>query len=96
MILRRNLLAAPLLLSALPARAQSPVPGKPIRFVVGFSAGGGTDTVARLIAARLTDLWHQSVVVENRAGAGGRNRCPRMLPRAVRPATTTQAATSPA
>ncbi len=72
MILRRNLLAAPLLLSALPARAQSPVPSKPIRFVVGFSAGGGTDTVARLIAARLSDLWHQSVVVENRAGAGGR------------------------
>jgi tripartite-type tricarboxylate transporter receptor subunit TctC len=69
---RRSLLAAPLLLTPQAARAQSPVPGKPIRFVVGFSPGGGTDTVARLLAAKLSDQWHQSVVVENRAGAGGR------------------------
>ena len=43
-----------------------------IRFLVGFSAGGGTDMVARLIAEKLRDVLGQTVIVENRAGAGGR------------------------
>src|SRR3546814_16924929 len=39
--------------------------------IVVFPAGGGTDIVARLIAERLTALWGQQVIVDNRGGAGG-------------------------
>ena len=46
-------------------------PVKPVRFVVGFPAGGSNDTVARIIAQKLTENWGQNVVVDNRAGAGG-------------------------
>ena len=46
-------------------------PVKPVRFVVGFPAGGSNDTVARIVAQKLTENWGQNVVVDNRAGAGG-------------------------
>ncbi|HUP96397.1 MAG TPA: tripartite tricarboxylate transporter substrate binding protein [Usitatibacter sp.] len=52
------------------AAAQS-WPTKPVKIVVPFAAGGATDVVARLLAQKLTDDWGQSVVVENRTGAGG-------------------------
>jgi tripartite-type tricarboxylate transporter receptor subunit TctC len=45
-------------------------PAKPIRIVVPQAAGGGTDILARHLAARMTDLYKQGVVVENRTGAG--------------------------
>jgi tripartite-type tricarboxylate transporter receptor subunit TctC len=52
------------------ASAQS-YPSKPIRMLVGFSPGGGTDVAARIIGRRLTEMWGQQVVTDNRAGAGG-------------------------
>jgi len=55
-----------------PARAQSDYPSRPIRLIVGFAAGGGNDIFARLVAAKASDILGQSIVVENRPGAGGR------------------------
>ena len=46
-------------------------PGKPIRLIVGYSAGGGVDAVARLLSARLPAVLGQQVLVENRTGATG-------------------------
>jgi tripartite-type tricarboxylate transporter receptor subunit TctC len=46
-------------------------PAKPIRMVVGFAPGGGTDLVARIIGQKLTESWGQAVLVDNRAGATG-------------------------
>ncbi|NKC30476.1 Bug family tripartite tricarboxylate transporter substrate binding protein [Falsiroseomonas selenitidurans] len=71
---RRALLAAAAPLPAAlasPALAQAPWPQRPIRLVVPFPAGGGTDVVARIYAAKMSELLGQPMVVENRAGAGG-------------------------
>jgi tripartite-type tricarboxylate transporter receptor subunit TctC len=46
-------------------------PSKPVRYVVPFPAGSGNDIVGRLISERLTRLWGQQVIVDNRAGASG-------------------------
>jgi tripartite-type tricarboxylate transporter receptor subunit TctC len=46
-------------------------PNRPVTLIVGFAPGGGTDTVARVMQKKLTEYLGQSVVIENRAGAGG-------------------------
>ena len=57
--------------AAIPLQAHAEFPERPVQMIVGFSAGGGTDTVARLVAEKLSEAWGQSVVVENRPGADG-------------------------
>jgi tripartite-type tricarboxylate transporter receptor subunit TctC len=67
------LAAAGLLFAAAPAHAQgvADYPNKPIRVIVSTAAGGGVDTVTRLVAERLRVKLGQTIVVENRGGAGG-------------------------
>src|SRR5918993_1650614 len=47
-----------------------PFPNKPVRMLIGPGAGGPTDVMARTYASKMTELWGQQVVVENRPGAG--------------------------
>ena len=65
-----GLAAASALMATLPALAQD-FPVKPVRIIVGQAAGGGMDTLARLIGTKLAEALQQAVVVENKVGAGG-------------------------
>src|SRR5215472_9762529 len=65
------LAAALMLAGAITAGAAQQYPDRPIKMLVGFSAGGGTDVAARIIAPTLGEALGQSVVVENRTGASG-------------------------
>ncbi len=67
--LKMGLLAATLMAST--AFAAQDFPTKPVRVIVPFSAGGATDIVARVVSQKLTEIWGQTLVVDNRAGAGG-------------------------
>ncbi|HNO42756.1 MAG TPA: tripartite tricarboxylate transporter substrate-binding protein, partial [Ottowia sp.] len=64
-------LSVSLLLPLTGSWAQSAYPNKPVRIVVQFAAGGGSDTLARAIADGLSRRLGQPVIVENKAGAGG-------------------------
>ena len=63
-----------LAVAANPVSAQTApnYPNKPLRFIIGFGAGGGTDLLARIVAQKLSDNVGQPVIVENRTGAAGR------------------------
>jgi tripartite-type tricarboxylate transporter receptor subunit TctC len=75
MINRRDLITgmavAPLMIRGAAAQGADWVPSRPIRLVVGFAAGGSTDTTGRLMAQALTAALPQPAVVENRVGAAG-------------------------
>lgn len=73
-MLRHDIQLLPALLAALAvmgAAAQEPYPAKPVRLIVPFAPGGGTDIVARVIAQKLTESFGKQVIVDNRAGGGG-------------------------
>ena len=53
------------------ANAQSAYPNKPIKLIVPYATGGGSDILARQIGVRLQNIWGQSIVVDNRPGASG-------------------------
>ena len=74
-MLRRKLAVLGMIVAALAvggaARAQEAFPTKPVRWIVPFPAGGPTDTLSRILTARLAEYWGQGVVVENKGGAAG-------------------------
>src|SRR5882672_8316067 len=67
----KTIAIAALLAAAQAGALAQTFPARPVRVVVAFPAGGGTDIVARLLAPKLTEAWGQQVIVDNRAGASG-------------------------
>ncbi len=67
----RRSLAAGLASLALPARAQGSYPERPVRVVIPYAAGGGADTVGRILFAKLGEILQQSFIIENRGGGAG-------------------------
>jgi tripartite-type tricarboxylate transporter receptor subunit TctC len=49
---------------------QQPYPNRPVRMIIGPAPGGAADAITRVIAASLSEVWNQQVVVDNRPGAG--------------------------
>ena len=60
--------------AALPVAAQSPLPAYPVktvRLIVPFPPGGSTETLARMLSVKLSEIWGQQIIIDNRPGAGG-------------------------
>src|SRR6266508_4222691 len=70
-MLPRMLLALAVAAALAPAALAQAYPAKPVRVIVTFPPGGTPDIYGRVMAAELQRIWSQSVVVENRTGAGG-------------------------
>jgi len=70
---RRTLIqgAAAVLAAPTAVFAQAGWPSGPVRIVVGFPPGGGTDALARVVGAKLTQMWGHQVIIETKAGAAG-------------------------
>jgi tripartite-type tricarboxylate transporter receptor subunit TctC len=68
---RLLLLTAVLSLASGGTAARAEFPDKPVRFILGFSPGGGVDIQARIVSDALQKKWGQTVVIESRAGANG-------------------------
>src|SRR3954465_577678 len=66
----RKIFAAALALCASLAWAQG-YPNKPVKIVVPFTAGSATDILGRTVGQKLSEIWNQPVIIENRPGAGG-------------------------
>jgi tripartite-type tricarboxylate transporter receptor subunit TctC len=60
-----------LLLASMGAAEAQAYPTKPVRYICPFPAGGGVDIVTRIVGTKLSEIWGQPVIVDNRAGAGG-------------------------
>lgn len=67
----RNIILLALVAFAAPAAAQDNFPSRPIRWIVPFPPGGPTDTLSRILAARLGDVWKPGIVIDNKGGAAG-------------------------
>jgi tripartite-type tricarboxylate transporter receptor subunit TctC len=68
---RRTLITATAATLAAPMLGAQTLPGGPVRIVVGFPPGGGTDVLARVVGQKLSVMWNIPVVIENKAGAAG-------------------------
>ena len=68
---RRTFVTAAAATLAVPMLHAQTLPSGPVRIVVGFPPGGGTDALARVVGQKLATMWNLSVVIENKAGAAG-------------------------
>jgi hypothetical protein len=68
---RAALVLAALAVIAAPVQAQGPFPDKPVKFVVPYPPGGGTDVIARIVQERFQHALGQPIVIDNRGGAAG-------------------------
>ena len=66
-----SVLSALVMASLIGQPAQAGFPERGVKIVVPFPAGGSNDVVARLVGTRLSELWGQPVVIDNRGGGGG-------------------------
>src|SRR5258706_15169335 len=67
----KTLIFAALAAAALSSQAQQPYPSKAVRVIISFTPGSSTDIVGRIVMQKLSEIWGQPIVPENRGGAGG-------------------------